>query len=162
MDGFSGWMGEKGREAAPFVLQLTRIPARASLSLSQADNRDRRECDVAKRQFTADELENFVSWYVKYRLFFLLLPTPEDGEPWEQGDFSGDWFGIDDLRAKQLQKVNGRCRKFLRRAARLLDGNNSEDRDSFGKAGCDLGFTDMARGTDLVQREDGMLRSLNN
>ena len=54
---------------------------------------------MAKRQFTADELENFVSWYVKYRLFFLLLPTPEDGEPWEQGDFFGDWFGIDDLRA---------------------------------------------------------------
>jgi hypothetical protein len=98
---------------------------------------------VAKRQFTADELENFVSWYVQYRLFFLPLRTPEDDKPWEEGDFFGDWFGIDDLRAKQLQRVNGRCRKFLRRAARFLDGNNSEDRDSFGKAGCDLGFTDM-------------------
>ena len=76
-------------------------------------------------------------------LFFLPLPTPEDAEPWEQGDFFGDWFGIDDLSAKQLQKVKGRCRIFLRRAARLLDGNNSEDRDSLGKAGCDLAFTDM-------------------
>jgi hypothetical protein len=143
MDGFSGWMGEKAREAAPFILQLTRIPARASLTLSQADNRDRRECDVAKRQFTDDELEHFVNSYVEYSLYFLPLPSPGEGETWQEGECFGEYFGVDDLTSKSFQKVNGRCRKFLRRAARLLDGNNSEDRDSFGKAGCDLGFTDM-------------------
>jgi hypothetical protein len=101
---------------------------------------------VAKRQSTNDQLKHFVGWYVEYSLCFLPLPTPGEGETWEEGDFFGDHFGVDDLTAKSLQKVKVRCREFLRRASPLLDGNNSKDRDAFGRAGCDLAFTDVGYG----------------
>ena len=51
---------------------------------------------MAKRQFTDDELEHFVNWYIEYSLYFLPLPSPGEGEPWQEGECFGDWFGVDD------------------------------------------------------------------